>query len=83
MKQFPVEFSFLAFRQSDEVEIKLIELTRTGREKQIGFSKITLNAEVLGKSTKHKIVQWDPQQSINPNDGKLTNAKYDHTISVV
>ena len=56
-KQFPIDFPLLTFSVSEEVEIKLIELTRNGREKMIGYSKIILNASVLGKNTRHKIIQ--------------------------
>ena len=42
-------------------------MTKNGREKQIGYSKMIINYEVINKTTKHKIVKIDSSTVVSNN----------------
>ena len=45
-------------------KINLIELAKNGREKILGYTKITLNNDILNKKSKHKVVRSLNNQGI-------------------
>ncbi len=56
LNQFPIKFQLLEFKENQEIEIVLIELTKNGRQKKIGYTKIVVNKKVIGEVTRHRIV---------------------------